>query len=263
MTPHLSNLSSIDSLTNGVVENQRVTRKQRLETLVFPECAGLKCGRRHDLCAHTSLAICFQLEVLQSGTILIKSPLAGIVATHSRENVALLLSRLTARYISRLTQTPSCRHGARCVCTFRTSAERPQVQTRPRREWLQSSSSLPSALSYACLWCPINERASRVGQNSCSRLVVEQLGLQNRVFITFEWNQRVTGRPASGRRPLSIVSTSKVAFSGNFWALPDFQAASASPCQARFQDQSGFRLQPGREARFFICGTTSAFPTVS
>src|SRR5438552_6433605 len=99
MTPHLSNLSSIDSLTNGVVENQRVTRKQRLETLVFPECAGLKCGRRHDLCAHTSLAICFQLEVLQSGTILIKSPLAGIVATHSRENVALLLSRLTARYI--------------------------------------------------------------------------------------------------------------------------------------------------------------------
>src|SRR5881396_3571229 len=50
MTPHLSNLRSIDSLTNVVAENQRLMRKLRLETMVFPECAGLKCGRRHDLC---------------------------------------------------------------------------------------------------------------------------------------------------------------------------------------------------------------------
>src|SRR6266487_3816345 len=201
----------------------------------FHECAGLKWEYRHDLCEHTSLAICFQLEDLQSGTILIKSPLAGIVATHSRENVAVMPSLLPARYTFRLTRIPSCRHGARCGCTLRTSAERPQVQTRPRREWLQSSSSLPGALSYACLWCPINEPASRVGQNSCSRLVVEQLGLQNLVNIDVERNQQVTGRPASGRRPLSIVSTSKVAFSDNFWALSDFQAASASPCQPDFR----------------------------
>ena len=263
MTPHLSNLSSIDSLTNGAAENRRITRKLRLETMVFPECAGLKCGRRHDLCEHTSLAICFQLEVLQSGTILIKAPLAGIVATHSRENVALVLSLLPARYMCWLIQIPSCRHDARCGCTFRTSAARPRAQPGLRRERLQSSSSLQRALSYACLWCPISDRASRVAQNSWLRLVVEQLGVQNLVIIDFEWNQQVTGWPASGRRPLSIVSASKVAFSDNFWALSDFQAASASPCQPDFRTNLAFRVQPGREARFFICGTTSAFPTVS
>src|SRR5947207_4355099 len=188
MTPHLSNLSSIDSLTNGAAENRRITRKLRLETMVFPECAGLKCGRRHDLCEHTSLAICFQLEVLQSGTILIKAPLAGIVATHSRENVALMLSLLPAHYMSWLIQIPSCRHDARCGCTFRTSAARPRAQPGLRRERLQSSSSLQRALSYAWLLCPISDRASRVAQNSWLRLVVEQLGVQNLVIIDFEWN---------------------------------------------------------------------------
>src|SRR6266536_6402659 len=45
----------------------------------------LKLRAQHDLCDCTSLVICVQPEVLQSVTILIKVPLAGIVATHSRE----------------------------------------------------------------------------------------------------------------------------------------------------------------------------------
>src|SRR5216117_195955 len=85
MIPHLSNLSSIDSRTNGVADDQRVTRKQRLEIRVFRNAPALKLRAQHDLCDCTSLVICVQPEVLQSVTILIKVPLAGIVATHSRE----------------------------------------------------------------------------------------------------------------------------------------------------------------------------------
>jgi hypothetical protein len=62
-----------------------------------------------------------------------------------------------------------------------------------------------------------------IGQNSCSRLAVEQSGLQNLVKIDIQWNQQVTRKSASSRRPLSVLSTSKVAFSGNFGPRQDFQ----------------------------------------
>jgi hypothetical protein len=217
MNPHLSNLSSIDSLTNGVAQNQRVTRKQRLERRVFSNTPVLKSRDQHDLCERISLAVCVQPEVLQPVTILIKAPLAGMVATHSRENVALMLSPT-----SRLTRIPSCRPGARCGRTFHTSAERPRARARRPREPLQSSST-PT--------------------NSWSRLVVEQLGLQNLVNIDFEWNQHVTGKPAFEPATLSTRSASKVAFPYDF-------RASGGALPARFCDKSGSRAELASGSRF-------------
>ena len=69
MTPHLSNLRSIDSLTN-VVPKINGLRGNSGSGRWFSRMRRAKVGCRHDLCEHTSLAICFQLEVLQSVTIL-------------------------------------------------------------------------------------------------------------------------------------------------------------------------------------------------